>query len=752
MKKALLFCCISALSCTAYSQQNYLDNYLTGAVTYSVVADGWMQISMPRDLDFKPNTNELWIANKGTNGGERIIIHNAGLPNQSSEKRKDSHADHFDNTTSAIAFADNVGEYGSTGEYKQGTGTFQGPSLWSSDLEIYAKVFQNNWVTGYPLGSHNSMLHQSPYSMGIAHDNNEVFWVFDGYNGNICKYDYVNDHSPGYDDHSAGKIWRYTGVTVTRVPNVPSHMVKDKSSGWLYFIDGGSKRLRRLNTNTGSVVGNLSTPSTGAEALSGYYNMGSTATVETIETFATQPCGIDYYNNRLIVSDYTNGNITIYNTSTTTPTKLGTIATGQTSIMGVKVGPDGKIWFVNYAANTVVRMEPASASADDASIRNITAPVLVNFEPHFHSPKFNDCIASTISPKVLLHNNGSNTLTAVTINYKIDFGAVSSFSWTGSLTSGDTVSVSLTPIPVFAGTHKLTAYTSSPNGNTDPNPANDTKEGSFRAITTSNFPFSEGFSSSVFPPVGWDVMGFNRYAFLSRSSTVGGFGTNTGSAKMTYKITLTENHSGQVDYLMMPRIDLTTAPSTGTVMEFSVAYAQRTSSTNDNLKVQASIDCGNTWTTIYTKSGATLATAAVTSAAFTPSASQWRKESINLTAYVGQPVMLMFVTTSGNGNNIYIDDVKVTNPSVGVPENDISATISVYPNPATDKVVISSTSTLFNNSTISLYSILGEEIMKTDKINSNWTELDLSGYTNGIYFLNINTDSGKAVKKIVISK
>ncbi|MBK9481672.1 MAG: hypothetical protein IPO02_06745 [Bacteroidetes bacterium] len=106
--------------------------------------------------------------------------------------------------------------------------------------------------------------------MGIAHDSALAYWVNDGHNGNICLYDFVQHHGPGYDNHSAGKIYRYTDVLVTRVPNIPSHMILDKASGWLYFIDGGSKKIKRMNTNTGNMTGNLTVPATAQEPLAAY--------------------------------------------------------------------------------------------------------------------------------------------------------------------------------------------------------------------------------------------------------------------------------------------------------------------------------------------------------------------------------------------------------------------------------------------------------------------------------------------------
>lgn len=741
MKKTLFIVIGFFFRLTLFSQQNYLDNYLTGTVTYTNIAGSAQQISLPRDLDFKPGTNELWVCNKGTSGTTNIIIFNAGLPGQTSVYRKDSDASHFWNYGSAFAFGED-GTFGTIGESTNGGDLFAGPSLWTGDTAIFAKVFQG---TSGMLGSHLDMLHQSPNGMGMAYDNAWTYWLFDGQNGNICKYDFSTHHGPGNTGHGNGKIWRYTDVTVSRVPNVASHMVMDKANEWLYFVGGSNKTLKRLKTTSGTNSGNLSATS---EPLAGYYNMTG-ATVETIETFTTQPSGVDFYNNRLIISDYTNGNIIIYNTTTTPLTKLGTITTGQSGIMGVKVGPDGKIWFVNYTANTVVRMDPAAPSADDAGIINITSPITTDFESDYYGLKADVC-GSSITPVVTLKNNGSNALTAVTINAKIDNGTPVPFSWTGSLASGATTSVTLPAIAVTGGGHKLTVSTASPNGNTDPNLANDSKGGSFRSEQLATFPFSEGFTSTTFPPDGWDYISIdNPLAYMSRNGTVGGFGNSAGCVKMEVFATPYSNF-GQVDYLMTPQIDLTTAPSSGTVLEFSMAYRQYDSGTNETLKVLVSANCGGTWTTIYNKSGSTLSTGTATTSAFTPTAAQWRKESVSLTPYVGQSVIFAFATTCDFGNNIYFDDIVVTNPAVGISENTSGLPISMYPNPAHQFVTLSGTD--LNNSNVSVYSLMGTPLTNIQNNNSSDLNIDFSDYSNGVYFVHIKTDAGTAVRKIVVSK
>lgn len=728
--------------------QNYIDNYLSGGLTYSTIANSTDGISNPTDLDFKPNSNELWVAVNGNTLSAGVIIYNAGMPNQSSQKRQDSHTGHFFNKCAAIAFSD-IGEWANADDDGTiSTPTFMGPSLWSSDTAIYARVFQSG-MAGAPLGSHLSMLHQSPFAMGIAHETARTYWLFDGFYGNLCKYDFGIHHGPGYEDHSTGKIWRYSFVSVMRVPGIPSHMVVDKVNNWLYFIDGANKTLKRLKTTSGIVSNTLTPPSASYEILAGYYQMAG-ALVETIETFSSQPCGVDYYNDRLVVSDHTNGNITIYNTSGTSLVKMGTVVTGQPGIMGIKIGTDGKIWYVNNTNNTVVRITPAP-SLNDAGIESIDSPSLYNHEVNYYSSYFNQC-TPTIIPKVKLINNGVNPLLSVNINYKVDNGAVTTFSWTGNLAPAGNATITLPPINSgTSGPHKLTVYTSIPNSTTDSNPANDKKDGAYRTINVVSYPFFQGFTASTFPPPGFDIVDYNKYCYIQRDPVIGGFAASTGCMKLNYYSTnWPTDKSGQIDHMMLPSIDLTNAPATA-ALEFNYAYAQCVSFNSQGLDVLISTDCGKTWTNIYSKSGSLLATTVpYPSSAFVPSTLEWKKEVVSLSSFIGQPVMIQFVCSNGafnvgTGNNIYIDDINIDTP-LEVADDAKESLISVHPNPTSGQLNIVGS---ISNSEIGVYSILGEEIVKIKNGTSNKTELDITGASSGVYFLKID---GRTVKKVIVTK
>lgn len=746
MTKYLLLAPFATAVLTAYAQNPCLDRYLTDPLIYTNIVTSADQVSQPRDLDFKPNSNELWVLNKGGTGGSAtVIVHNTGMMGQTDEYRKDTHSGHFTIYGSAMAFSEN-GEWAAVSEIQNTsspTSTFMGPALWSGDPYIYAEVFQNNWASGEPLGSHLDMLHQSPFAMGIASDSAKVYWVMDGHNGNICRYDYVEDHGPGYDDHGAGKIWRYIDVPVTRVANIPSHMVMDRENGWLYFIDGGTKQIKRLNVNSGTVTGNLTVPSTASEPLASYKKVEG-ALVEVVDTWTTgQPCGIDYMMDRLIVSDNTSGDIKMYDVMGA-PMLMGTIATGQPGIMGLVVGHDGSIYFANYTGNKVVRIE-ANPMPDDASIMGIMAPEVIATTPNYFSTDYTVCSGSIV-PVVTLSNPGTNDITMVEIHYHLDGGAASMYNWTGTLAPGASVDVTLPSLTVDNGAHQFNAWTSMPNGNDDMNPMNDRQAGSFRAVQpVQSVPFFEDFTSTTFPPTGWNYVHFNPNNLMTRNTT-SAFGAGSGSLKMDH-FSGQMDINGQLDHMMMPRVDLSTATA-GTTLDFAVAYRQYNTSSTDRLMVKVSTDCGDTWATLYNKAGNTLSTAAAGTGSFTPTAAQWRTDYVDISSVLGQSdVLFMFVTESNFGNNMYLDNVRIAN-TVGVEELGMES-FALYPNPANS--VVNLTVNSANAFTAEAYDALGALVRSWFITPSSANAvLDVSGFANGVYTVVVRTANAIGTRPLVV--
>jgi hypothetical protein len=313
------------------------------------------QINQPRDLAFNPERDELWVMNKGTSGSEFIIISKPGKAEQSFEKRRDSHSSHFVVNGTALAFSDE-NTFATTPEIKNTVAdpnaTFMGPTLWSSDLSVFAMVNQSNWAPNKPLGSHYDMLHQSPFSMGVAHDEHNSFWVFDGWNGNLVRYHFHADHGPGGEDHRDGEIFRHSDVELTRVPDVPSHMIVDKKTDFIYICDTKNGKVIRVDPTTSGFVKKLTAPN---EILAKYEEWNG-STVTTVIEGLNKPCGIALSANRLFVSDYESGMIHVIDINTNE--EIAEFDTGLTGTTGIEISPEGALWLVNYSKSTLVKVVP----------------------------------------------------------------------------------------------------------------------------------------------------------------------------------------------------------------------------------------------------------------------------------------------------------------------------------------------------------------------------------------------------------
>lgn len=320
---------------------------------FVLIANNDQKIANPQDLDFNPTrANELWVINKGTepSGGSTVMFTNVGMPGQNFEYRKDGNAWHFMSLPSALSFS-NTGNWANSAnvlDANHNGGTFAGPALWSGNLSIYAQPSGGN-------GSHLDMLHGSPYSMGIETEKDNAYWVFDGYNKHIVRYDFGGDHGPGNDDHSDGKIHRYKEVSVKRIAAVPSHLVLDKEKKWLYIVDGGNRRVLRMDITTGSKLKDLPLIN---ETLAEHWEISNVTWEEFIlPSFGLkQPCGIDIKDNRLFVSDYETGEIFCFDVKT--KQLLVKINTGKAGITGISIDNNNRLWYVNSTSNELFKIEP----------------------------------------------------------------------------------------------------------------------------------------------------------------------------------------------------------------------------------------------------------------------------------------------------------------------------------------------------------------------------------------------------------
>lgn len=322
--------------------------------TFTVIGTAEHGLNAVRDLEFNPAVpGQLWTFNMLSHG--TVIYFEPGTAEQTSEERIDAYGQHFMAFVSSAAFGDD-NKFASCQESRdewnggpQEPDDFMGPTLWSADLDIFAKVGQE-FPAGAQEGSHLDMLHQSPLCMGIAHDVDNVYWAFDGDRGNIVRYDFQGDHGPGGGDHSDGIITRYLDATVTRTANIPGHLELDHATGMLYVADTGGGRIMRLDTKSGTDTGPLSGEWDGAE-----YTGVEGADYQLVVDGLDEPSGLALHDGRLFVSEHGTGDIIAYDLEGNEIERLGTPAK---RLMGITIGPAGDLWYADAGANEVVRVDP----------------------------------------------------------------------------------------------------------------------------------------------------------------------------------------------------------------------------------------------------------------------------------------------------------------------------------------------------------------------------------------------------------
>ena len=347
------------------SQATEISQFGTGFDEY-IVVDGTDGLDEPRDLEFHPGANrsdELWVVNRIDDS--MIIVHDTGLANQTVEERLDSHRYHFMEEVSAIAF----GSYHPEFDYQFGTAQesrntynnqaspndFMGPALWPSSLDHFAREHQNDSL----LGSHIDMLHESPLGMGMAHDSGNAYWYFDGFYGNLVYYDFQMDHDTGMDDHSDGIVRRHSDIQLSRYPGVPGHMELDHDTGILYIADTGNNRVLWVDTldTTVNVTSMMDDPSR-LEPLQEYSRVLDRE-YGVLATGISRASGIAIENGNLFVSSNGNGSISAFNLSADGKSGELTevVQTSANSIMGLEIGHDSKLYYVDAGNDTVVRLD-----------------------------------------------------------------------------------------------------------------------------------------------------------------------------------------------------------------------------------------------------------------------------------------------------------------------------------------------------------------------------------------------------------
>lgn len=352
----------------------------------------------------------------------------------------------------------------------------------------------------------------------------------------------------------------------------------------------------------------------------------------------------------------------------------------------------------------------------------------------------------TTTPMVTIKNEGSLAITSASVAYAINGGTPVTQNWTGSLSAGATAVVTFPQVTLPAGTNSLVATVSSPNGTGDVNGMNNMSAPLIAAVlnnTATPAPYSEGMESTSFNsiPAG-HVLLYNTatkplVTVVSKAQVnglpqeLGGYGQSTKSLMVDF-FTM---QSGAQASIITPKVSGITANHK---LYFNHAYASYAGEA-DGLKIFVSSNCGTTWTNVFDKSGTALATAPNATSRFFPQPTQWYPNTISLSQFAGQELIVKFECNSAYGNNLWLDNFWINTAALG--EEEIQAAqAKLYPNPARDAVKVSLQVSEAGEALVEVISLNGQTVIaQTTSVEAGMQSIDLNvaDLANGVYTVKI---------------
>lgn len=287
------------------------------------------------------------------------------------------------------------------------------------------------------------------------------------------------------------------------------------------------------------------------------------------------------------------------------------------------------------------------------------------------SPLSGEC-ANELTPEIELKNYGSNAIVSGQVVIKQNNAVIETRNFTLSLNPLETETVSFSAVPISESS-LFTFEVLQTNGGADGNSVNNVLEQSVFVPTTIPTPLVENFNDL---PTEWIATNPDGlFSWEIADVPIGG----TPNKALQMNFYDYEDSEGEIDLFITPLIDLSSVPVA--LLLFDVAHA-RYQSSNDGLRVYILEECNNDINqaqVVYDKSGSALSTTPDLNTAFVPtSLSQWRREGIDISPFIGKKVQLAFVGVNDWGNNLYVDNIKLLTDSFV----DLTLARVVSPSPA----------------------------------------------------------------------
>lgn len=275
--------------------------------------------------------------------------------------------------------------------------------------------------------------------------------------------------------------------------------------------------------------------------------------------------------------------------------------------------------------------------------------------------------------------------------------------------------------------------------------------------TYNTLPFAEGFET--FTNINntnqrWSIVNLNNdntWQITTDAAFTGG---------KSVKLANLNQNTGSLDQLILQPLNLSNLEENETItLSFRTSFKRRLNSNNDVLRIKASSNCGDLWSTRRTLSAGNLAVGANQNTAWTPSTQDdwktWHVTNMG-SSYFVESMRLMFEFTAGGGNNLFIDDInlyKGNNDPLGISENMPAVSqVILYPNPAESEMTLELTLEQDAPMQVSIVDLAGKTIQDYalfGQAGLNAILFDIRDLSKGMYMVRVWSNNGEIVKQFV---
>ena len=357
------------------------------------------------------------------------------------------------------------------------------------------------------------------------------------------------------------------------------------------------------------------------------------------------------------------------------------------------------------------------------------------------------------SPQLRLFNFGDQAITDFKLNVFQNQNFVFTQFYTNNIPSRGFIDI---PIPNFnlaAGQHEIGIVVDEVNGQNTMYPDNDEVSWLVNFSEATNLPIRVDFEQEW--PESWPLYnprgtGFERLPYACDPQNGNEYCIGIQN-RFFYD-------TGVEDGFYSPIIDLSAVGQAQ--LKFDLAYSMEDQVTllHDELMIAVSTDCGlNFDPPIYDKNRYGIRTHHrwndTISNWIPATCAEWSKDSVDLSAYAGQEIVLRFIFSKfQNGNPLYLDNLEITGgPGMGI-SPELAFDFHLLPLPKQSLIQLQLEEALDAPATLHCYDLQGKELQTWELKPSALRAFDLAleGYASGIYIFSLVSEKGALFQKKIL--